>query len=263
MQDVVVADFFRVVGGKSICTGTCARSHEPGFAGGPQRQLAHLLKETGHGVAVCTGLPTTLNGVQLQQGDIERVLRPHWNAFVARRDSRELKRRALDHNLEPSGARGDLDQARAAGAAAPSANSNLAIVGGQLTLTDYKPTDVDEAWAKAFVMNSMPMTVMSNPYFRKALEVTRKTPAWKPSSRHTMADTHVLTVYEDTKERVGVEIAKELGKYGGCGMSDGAKAVQAPFVHFLLGLPSRVFFGRPRTAAALRRMPSGTPTNIS
>ena len=101
MQDVVVAHFFRVVAGKSICTGTCARSREPGFAGGPQRQLAHLLKESGHGVAVCTGLPTTLNGVQLQQGDIERVLRPHWNAFVARRDSRELKRRALDHNMEP------------------------------------------------------------------------------------------------------------------------------------------------------------------
>lgn len=145
--------------------------------------------------------------------------------------------------MEPSAKKQLLDH-NAAGAQVPGDQAILHTEpDGTVTIKAYTSTEVNDAWAKAFLMHGIPYAFYDSPHFRKALEMSTKCPDLKLVNSSTLSDTHVGNVYQDAKDRTFDHVAGELKTYGSCGMSDGAKATGGvPFVNYLAGVPSGVYY---------------------
>ena len=254
-EPYTIEDFFVLIEkkpGNNVyqCRGNCGGMDQQGRSCGlkgtwpRERLFAHICRIPFKKVSLCTSLPTSLRGQEMDLQTIRSIATGLYNDYCAERKRATARKRAAELALEPE-AKKSLLFAGAAGELDGAAAQSKLIVGadGTLGIKAYTSTEVNDMYAKAFVMSGVPYAFYGSKYFRKAVDMQMKCPDFKYVNTDTLANTHVANVYEDTVKRATTPLAADIKRYGTCGMSDGAKGTGGtPFVNYLVGSASGVYY---------------------
>jgi hypothetical protein len=251
--DLVIQDMFVLLdeqpgNNRWRCTGRCG-AYNAGFAfvGGPARMYAHLLGLSGQGVAACTALPRSIrkDGVTYATTPIivRAIVQGLYDAWVRRNRMLAQRRENRDQQLEPASVRRRIADGEALvpfqGQARASGQNTLALEGSKVVVARYACDEVRMAFARAFMMNGIPPSVIECPYLRKAIDMRARCPDFRFPKQNDFQLKHYEEVYEETKERADALLIQDCRIYGAASAQDGVKGTRAvPFLTWFILVPS-------------------------